>query len=76
MHQSTVTVKGQVTIPAPIRKKIGLDRGGRVTFTMVDDKVYLQPIQDKVEAAFGIVTPSQSASLEQFEAAIKQRAGR
>ncbi|OQX18830.1 MAG: hypothetical protein BWK76_06415 [Desulfobulbaceae bacterium A2] len=76
MHQSTVTVKGQVTIPAPIRKQIGLQRGGRVSFTVEDDKVYLKPVQDKVEAAFGLVTASQSASLAQLEAAIKQRAGR
>ncbi|MCF6354856.1 MAG: AbrB/MazE/SpoVT family DNA-binding domain-containing protein [Candidatus Polarisedimenticolaceae bacterium] len=76
MQQSSVTIKGQVTIPASIRRKLGLRRGDKVIFMEEDNKIYLQPMQDKVEAAFGLITPSKSATLEDMDEAVKKRAGR
>lgn len=37
MSESTVTSKGQVTIPAEIRKAMSLSVGERVVFTQLDD---------------------------------------
>ena len=37
MSESTITSKGQVTIPADIRKALGLSTGERVVFTQLDD---------------------------------------
>jgi len=37
MSEATVTSKGQVTIPAEIRKAMGLTAGERVVFTQLDD---------------------------------------
>jgi AbrB family looped-hinge helix DNA binding protein len=37
MSEATVTSKGQVTIPAEIRKALGLTAGERVVFTQLDD---------------------------------------
>lgn len=37
MSEATVTSKGQVTIPADIRKALGLSAGERVVFTRLDD---------------------------------------
>lgn len=37
MSEATVTSKGQITIPADIRKALGLDAGERVVFTQLDD---------------------------------------
>lgn len=37
MSEATVTSKGQVTIPADIRKAMGLGAGERVVFTRLDD---------------------------------------
>jgi AbrB family looped-hinge helix DNA binding protein len=37
MSEATVTSKGQVTIPAEIRKALGLAAGERVVFTQLDD---------------------------------------
>jgi len=37
MSESTITSKGQVTIPADIRKALDLAAGERVVFTQVDD---------------------------------------
>jgi antitoxin PrlF len=37
MSEATITSKGQVTIPADIRKSLGLTAGERVVFTQLDD---------------------------------------
>ncbi len=37
MSEATVTSKGQVTIPADIRRAMGLATGERVVFTQLDD---------------------------------------
>lgn len=51
MTATTVTTKGQVTIPKAIRDRLGLKPGGRVVFD-VDDKgrAYLRAV-GKVKAA-------------------------
>jgi antitoxin PrlF len=37
MAEATMTSKGRVTIPAEIRKALGLMPGNRVVFTQLDD---------------------------------------
>lgn len=37
MSEATMTSKGQVTIPAEIRKALGLTAGERVVFTLLHD---------------------------------------
>ncbi len=37
MSEATMTSKGQVTIPAEIRKALNLTAGERVVFTQLDD---------------------------------------
>jgi antitoxin PrlF len=37
MSEATLTSKGQITIPADIRKALGLSAGERVVFTSLDD---------------------------------------
>jgi antitoxin PrlF len=37
MSEATITSKGQVTIPAEIRRAMGLTAGERVVFTQLDD---------------------------------------
>jgi antitoxin PrlF len=37
MSEATLTSKGQITIPADIRKAMGLVAGERVVFTRLDD---------------------------------------
>lgn len=37
MSEATLTSKGQITIPADIRKALGLSTGERVVFTQLDD---------------------------------------
>jgi len=76
MQTSAVTRKGQITIPVRVRRKLGLQQGDRVAFVDEDDKIVLRPVQNDVRAAFGLVTPRRSVSLEQMRAAVRKRAGR
>jgi AbrB family looped-hinge helix DNA binding protein len=60
---SVVTRKGQVTLPAEIRRRWGLKQGDIVTFTVTDDQVQVSPakasITDFYQAAPGL-TPKRS----------------
>ncbi len=76
MDTSTLTQKGQVTIPVGIRKKLGLRTGDRVAFTQEGDHVVVKPVQKNIKAAFGLVKARRSASLADYDAAIRARAGR
>jgi AbrB family looped-hinge helix DNA binding protein len=52
-----VLAKGQIVIPAEIRKKTGLRPGKKVLLTLVDQhKVIMEPIpDDPIEAACGML---------------------
>ena len=44
MYVSSVTVKGQVVIPAKLRKKYGIRNGTRVNFVDEDGEIRLVPV--------------------------------
>ena len=75
MQTSTLTSKGQVTIPAELRKRLGLRPGDRVGFVVEDGAVRLVRRESRVEAAFGILKAETSVTDEDMEAAIRERAG-
>jgi len=75
MHSSALTIKGQVTIPADIRKQLGLQPGDKVGFLVEDDHVVLYRKESNIEAAFGICHPKTSASLKDIEDAVRKRGG-
>jgi len=76
MQTSTLTSKGQVTIPAEVRRRLGLHPGDRVAFVVDGDEVRLVRKESQVEAAFGLCKPERSLSLEQMDQIIRERAGR
>lgn len=45
MLASSVTLKGQTTIPAKIREKLNIHAGDKVVFEMKDQKVYFHKIE-------------------------------
>jgi AbrB family looped-hinge helix DNA binding protein len=73
MRASAVTKNGQVTIPAAIRKRLGLREGDRVAFVEEGEKVQLRPVRNDVAAIFGLVKSKKSVSLAKMEAAIRKR---
>lgn len=44
MHTSTVTKKGQVVIPAPLRRKLGFEQGTKVVIVEADGGVEVRPL--------------------------------
>ena len=56
---TTVTQKGQVTIPQEIRSRLGLKPRDRVRFEMDGDVVRLRPARSKLLAGYGAVTPKE-----------------
>jgi antitoxin PrlF len=68
---STVTQRGQVTIPAEVRRLLGTKRGDKVAFQIEDGTVRLVPAKFTLASAYGSVKPLHRP--EDFEA-IKEEA--
>lgn len=54
---ATITSKGQITLPKPIRQALGVDAGGKVAFDFTGDRVIVtrvtdEPHEDPASAAF------------------------
>lgn len=55
---TTMTQKGQVTIPAPIRKALGLKRGDQVKFTLKKKVAQIKPAKRfSVMSLYGSLKP-------------------
>jgi antitoxin PrlF len=55
---TTVTTKGQVTIPADIRTHLGIKPRDRVRFEVAEDgSVHISPAPSRIAALFGSVKP-------------------
>jgi AbrB family looped-hinge helix DNA binding protein len=76
MKTSLVTIKGQVTIPAKVRRQIGLHQGDRVGFVYEDGRLIILPVIQNIEAAFGLVKAEGSASLDDMKKAVQSRGGK
>ena len=75
MLTSTVTVKGQVTIPVEIRRLLNLQAGDQVAFIIDNDRIALERRERRIEAAFGLLKAERSVSLGEMEQAIRTRSG-
>ena len=49
----SVTQKGQVTIPAQIRRLLGIEAGDRVVFSVRDGQVIVSAVAETLRSAFG-----------------------
>jgi antitoxin PrlF len=75
MAVSTITSKGQTTIPGEIRKHLKLKPGDRVEFVLEPDgKVVLVPASLDIAELKGILAPApRRVSLEAMQRAIRKR---
>lgn len=70
MDSTSVTSKGQVTIPKEVRQKLGIRAGSRVEFTVVDDHIEMRVSHRTAEvtkSGFGMLKsrrPSVPADLD------------
>lgn len=78
MSNSTVTSKGQTTIPGDIRRHLKLRPGDRVEYVVeADGRVVLLPATADVAALKGLLAPApRRLSVEAMDAAIRKRAAR
>lgn len=64
MSESTITSKGQVTIPAEIRRVLGVNAQDKITFTpMPDGTVILRAKTKSIMDLKGLLKPSPGTSV-------------
>lgn len=69
---ATINQSSQVTIPAEVRRVLGLGPKGKVAFTIEDDQVSLASAPFTLESAYGSVKPiRQPGRLEDVAQAAK-----
>lgn len=81
MTVSTLTSKGQITIPAEIRERLGLRQGDRLVFTIeAEGRVVVRREEgDEGQRLVGLLrhlAPSAPVSVEEMRAAVRRRASR
>lgn len=75
--KSTMTSKGQITVPAEARRRLGLHAGSRLAFIVRgDDRLEMVRVGGTVRDLKGALPkPRRALSLEEMEAAIGRGAG-
>lgn len=78
MSTSTMTSKGQTTIPKDIRKRLNLHPGDRLDFIIEEDgRVVVLPASvDASELAGMLKPPTKPVSVAEMNQAIRKRGGR
>jgi AbrB family looped-hinge helix DNA binding protein len=78
MPTSTLTSKGQTTIPKQIRERLNLQPGDRLEFVVDDDGrvVVLPATVDATELAGILKPPSKPVTVEAMSQAVRTRGGR
>ncbi len=70
--QTTVTSKGQVTIPRDVRQHFGLQQGIAVAFSIVGDHIELRPapsVRSEVGSGFGLIKSQRPGVPADFDVA-------
>lgn len=72
MQQTSVTSKGQVTIPKHVRQKLGIRKGSQISFKVIDNHVEMRventPIEIK-KSGFGMLKSNKQAVPVDFDPA-------
>lgn len=72
MEATTLTSKGQVTIPKALRQKLGLRQGSKVEFTLVGDRVEMRVVSTPAgvpASGFGMLKSRRPAVPADFDPA-------
>lgn len=71
MTSATVTSKGQITIPAEVRARLGLQPGSRLSFVATADGYEIHPQATSIMDLKGAVAPpTDPVSIDQMNEAI------
>lgn len=72
MDLTTVTSKGQVTIPKAVRQRLGIRKGSRIEFKVVGDYVEMRLVRRVAKpssSGFGMLKSSRSSVPTDFDPA-------
>jgi len=77
MATATLTSKGQITIPAEVRRRLGVAAGDRLEFVELKDGGFaLRPAADDVRSLKGLLRkPAEPVSIERMNEAARWRQG-
>lgn len=56
MYTVTITSQGQISIPAKIRRQLGLDKTKKALLTVEENRVIIEPVKDLLELAGSLKT--------------------
>ena len=70
MLSSTITQKGQVTIPTELRKSLGIQPGDRLSFSRKGFTIVVTKKKFKAEQSFGILKATSGVSISDMDKAI------
>jgi antitoxin PrlF len=71
MHESTVTAKGQTTLPKDVRKALGLQPGDKLRYLLLDGEIRLLRARPVLDLEGALKRPGQkTVTLEEMEEAI------
>jgi AbrB family looped-hinge helix DNA binding protein len=78
MNIATLTSKGQITLPAAVRKALGLETGSRVEFIEAAPGRYeMQAANVPVQALKGLIAkPDRPVSVKDMNAVLRKRASK
>ena len=76
MATTTITSKGQLTLPKEIRERLKLKAGDRLDVATEDGRIVMTPAQLDIGDLCAVLSAaSRPATLEEIDAAIRLRAG-
>ena len=73
MEVTSVTSKGQVTIPKELRQQLGIRQGSRIEFSLVDDHVEMRVRSSpagETQSGFGMLKSRRAAVPADFDPAM------
>jgi len=70
MIESKVTVKGQTTLPKPVREALGITPGDRVRYVIFDNEVRIIPIRPLSRLFGALKYEGPTVTLQDMERAV------
>ena len=77
MSRSTLTSKGQITLPKDIREHLGVESGDRLNFEIRDGAVVIEPETVEISTLRGVVrNRGRKVSIADMNDAVRRAASR
>ncbi len=74
VYTVSITSQGQISIPASLRRKLGLNKGGQATVSEERGKILIEPVKDFLELGGSLKTNKKPLSNEEMDDVIAQAA--